>query len=201
MTQRLQSIKFFLLFALLGSAPLQFAQAYFEGNHRYDGQSIVNGIDFRVYKSFPEKWRLVTVRSSEAPKRISVTYANPPAFAHLLKLKSGKSSSAYPDGAAFGLVLFSTEADSRLATSSRPSEMREYQLMLRNRDKFKSTEGWGYARFNSKGLSFNEEPLVQAVSCNACHTLAQKENFVFSQLAPFAVSAETRAEKTEKKNP
>jgi hypothetical protein len=169
----------------------QVAFAYFEGNHRYDGQSLVNGVDFKLYMAFPENWKLVTTGFSDETEELGLVYANPAAYRHLKNLARGIGDAGYPDGAAFGRVLFKSEKDSRLQTVRRPGAAREYQLMVRGASKFKSTEGWAFARFNAEGLSLAEEPRAMASACVACHTLAKKEGFVFSKLAPIWV--ETKA--------
>ena len=108
-----------LIAAVFGIA--ESASAYFEGNHRYDGQSIVNGVDFKLYKSFPEKWHLITTGYTEESAKLTLVYANPPAYVHLQKLKKTGASSPFPDGAVLGRVLFATEKDPRVAGVLRPT--------------------------------------------------------------------------------
>jgi hypothetical protein len=62
-----------------------------------------------------------------------------------------------------------------------PSGARRYQFMVRNRQKHKNTDGWGYALFNQDGVTYPEDPKVQEQACAACHRLVPTRGYVFSE--------------------
>ena len=165
------------------------ASAYFEGNRRYDGLQVMNGIEFEKYKSFPEKWKFVTVRYREDNGEIRLTYANPLAYAHLQKMKGAKTYTPFPEGSVFGKIAYSTEKDPNFTSSKIPSNSRRYQLMIRDSKKFKSTDGWGYAIFDERGVTYNEEPAAKTAACHACHTIVKNMDYVFSIEMPLAVGS------------
>lgn len=166
--------------------PLFFSpsQAYFESPQEgFKGKTQMNGIKFEKYRDFPSRWKLVTVRFREDSREMRLTYANEAAFRHLEK----GLSQPYPDGAIFGKVSFKTEHDPAFTSSEVPTSSRRYQLMVKDSKRFKEQDGWGYALFDSDGLTFDEDPKIKVQSCHACHQIVKDSNFVFSELAPFAV--------------
>jgi len=160
------------------------AQGYFESpNQSFKGKSEMNGIKFEKYRDFTSRWKLVTVRYRHDSGELRLTYANESAFRHLEKGALGP----YPDGAAFGKVSFKTERDPAFASSEVPTGARRYQLMVKDSKRYREQDAWGYALFDADGLTFDEDPKQKVLSCHACHQVVKEKNFVFSELAPFAV--------------
>lgn len=154
------------------------ANAYLENDSpdRFSGLKQMNGYKFTDYVGFQKKWNLVTVRFRKDTGELRFTYANPLAWKTLL---SGKTD--YPDGAVFAKIGYMSETDPLFPSSAVPSGARRYQFMVRNTKKHKETEGWGYALFDSHGLTFPEDPKVQTQACAACHRIAPEREYVFSQ--------------------
>ncbi len=151
------------------------ARSYFEP----DGSGkpgVMNDIPFEKYKDFPTQWRLVTVRYREDSLEQRFTYANDLAWEAMKNLKP-----EYPDGAAFGKVGFIVEADPAFASSKVPSGARRFQLMIKDKKKYKDTDGWGYALFDTDGHLFNEDPKSKTLACAACHRAVPGRDYVFSR--------------------
>lgn len=148
----------------------------------FGGNEKMNGYKLSDYKDFEKKWKLVTTRYRKDTGELRFTYANPSAWKTLI---SGKTD--YPDGAVFAKIGIITEEDEMFPSSSIPSGAKRYQLMVRNKKKHKDDDGWGYALFDQKGVTFNEDPKVKIASCVACHKVAASRGFVFSQPMQFAV--------------
>ncbi|MBC7713824.1 MAG: cytochrome P460 family protein [Rhizobacter sp.] len=138
----------------------------------------MNEIKYSDYKNFDKKWKLVTVRFRQDTEEMRFTYANPLAFK---TLKNGMTD--YPDGAVFGKVGLMTGADPLFESSLVPMGARRYQLMVRNKNKYKEQNGWGYALFDERGFPFPEDHKTQVVACAACHVVAEERGYVFSQIA------------------
>ena len=151
-------------------------RAYFENpdDHKKIGE--MNGIHFEAYKNFPKEWRLITGRYREDSQEMRFTYANEIAWRAMQSLKPD-----YPDGSVFGKVGMATEVDPSFPSSKVPSGAKRYQLMVRDKKKYKDSDGWGYALFDGDGFIFNEDPKAKTQSCVACHRIVPERDFVFSR--------------------
>lgn len=136
----------------------------------------MNDISFEEYKEFPSKWELVTIRFRKDTGEMRLTYANELA---MKTLKSG--STLYPTGAVFAKTGIHTSSDPQFTSSVVPRGIRRYQLMVRNKEKYKTSGGWGYALFDSQGKTFTEEPKMTQDACYACHTIVENRGDVFSE--------------------
>lgn len=145
-----------------------------------------NGYSLKDFKGFPEKWHFVTVRFRHDTREMRLTYANDIAAK---ALREGKTE--YPDGAIFGKVGRLTEEDPLFPSSATPSAVKRFQFMVRDRLKFKSTDGWGYALFDDRGNNFPGEPKSAAQACAACHRIAESRGYVFSQFANFGLAVDS----------
>ncbi|MBX3021542.1 MAG: cytochrome P460 family protein [Bdellovibrionales bacterium] len=149
---------------------------------QYEGLKENNGYRLEDFKGFPEQWEFITVRYRQDTAEMRFTYANKVA-AEALK----KGSKDYPDGAVFGKVGRKTEPDPAFASSAVPSGAKRFQFMVRDRKRFKDTDGWGYVLFDQQGKTFPGEPKAAAQACAACHRIVPERGFVFSQFAQLQV--------------
>lgn len=146
---------------------------------KYAGQDSMNGIAYSVYKDFPKKWQLVTIRFRKDTGEMRLTYANESA---MKTLQSGSIN--YPDGAVFAKTGIHTGVDDQFTSSVVPKGIRRYQLMVKNKKLYATTGGWGYGLFDADGKTFPEEPVASQNACYACHALVENRGDVFSQ--PFS---------------
>lgn len=163
----------------------------------FEGKTSMNGIQLKDYKDFEKNWKLVTVRFRKDTEELRWTFANDAA---MKVIEAGTND--YPDGAVIGKVGVRTLPDPLFISSSVPMGARRYQLMVRNKEKFKDTGGWGYALFDVNGKTFQENPADVTKACYACHLLARSRADVFSQtfaLAPYVKLAphQNNGEKVE----
>lgn len=147
----------------------------------FAGKPEMNGYRLKDYPDFQKSWKLVTVRFRKDTGELRFTYANPLAWKTLL---AGKKE--FPDGAIFAKIGFATQDDPAFLSSAVPSGARRYQLMVRNKKRHAATDGWGYALFDQKGVTFPENPKVQEVACAACHRLVPDRGYVFSEKLDFS---------------
>lgn len=146
----------------------------------YSGKNTMNDITFEEFKDFPSKWELVTIRFRKDTGEMRLTYGNELA---MKTLKAG--STLYPTGAVFAKTGIHTSPDPQFISSVVPRGIRRYQLMVRNKDKYKTSGGWGYALFDSQGKTFAEEPKMTQDACYACHTIVENRGDVFSEAFDF----------------
>ncbi len=142
----------------------------------YSGKGEMNGISWKEFRQFPEKWELVTIRFRKDTGEMRITYANPIA---MKALKEGKTD--YPDGSVFAKTGIHTGVDPQFISSVVPKGIRRYQIMVKNKKTYSGTHGWGYALFDPEGKTFNEDPKITQDACYACHTIVENRGDVFSQ--------------------
>ncbi len=148
---------------------------YFETQNTND-PAVMNDIKMSDYLDFTEKWHLVTVRYREDSNEMRFTYANNKAWKEMKSLKPN-----FSDGAVFAKVGLIAEKDPAFISSLVPSGAKRYQFMVRDKKKYKDTQGWGYALFNESGKLFNEDMKLKTNACVACHAIVPERDFVFSR--------------------
>lgn len=151
----------------------------------FSGKDAMNGISYKDYEGFTEKWALVTIRFRKDTGEMRLTYANELA---MKTLKAGKTD--YPDGAVFAKTGIHTASDPQFVSSVVPKGIRRYQLMVKNKKMYSTTGGWGYGLYDAKGKTFPEDPKVTQDACYACHTIVENRGDVFSE--PFDFVKDTQ---------
>jgi hypothetical protein len=151
----------------------------------FSGKDSMNGISYKDYEGFTEKWSLVTIRFRKDTGEMRLTYANEIA---MKTLKAGKTD--YPDGAVFAKTGIHTASDPQFVSSVVPKGIRRYQLMVKNKKLYSTTNGWGYGLYDSKGKTFPEDPKITQDACYACHTIVENRGDVFSE--PFDFIKDTK---------
>lgn len=138
----------------------------------------MNGFALKDYADFWKRadWHFVTVRYRRDSNEMRLTYANDIAWKALLA-----GSKDYPDGAVFGKVGLLTQEDPSFTSSAVPAGARRYQLMIRDKEKGKETNGWVYALFDGRGKAAAEDQDIASQACWACHALVPERGEVFSQ--------------------
>jgi len=159
--------------------------AYFELAKKSQ-PGVMNDIKFEEYKDFQSKWHLVTVRYRVDSGEMRFTYANDIAWRDIKKLKPD-----YSDGAIFGKVGLITEKDPAFTSSLVPSGTKRFQLMVKNKKKYKETDGWGYALFDQNGGLFPGDIRTATLACAACHRIVPERDYVFSRPALIDSGANT----------
>lgn len=137
----------------------------------------MNGFALSDFADFHKKWQFVTVRFRKDTEEMRFTYANDLAWKALQEKKT-----EYPDGAVFAKIGIATQMDLNFPSSAVPSGARRVQFMVRDKKKFKETDGWGYVLFDANGLTFPEDPNLTSHACAACHRLVTDRGFIFSQM-------------------
>jgi hypothetical protein len=145
------------------------------GADQFSGKDSMNDVSFKTYKDFNSKWPLTTIRFRKDTGEMRVVYANEIASKAL-----HAGSINYPDGAVFAKIGFHTTSDPQFDSSLLPNGVRRYQFMVRNKEAYKNTGGWGYAIFDENGLTFPEDPKVVQDACYACHSIVDNRGGVFS---------------------
>jgi len=97
-------------------------------------------------------------------------YANPAAL-------QGLRSGAYPDGAVLVYDLFETRDNAGIVDQG---PRRHIDVMVKDRARFKASDGWGYAEF-AAGARSDRLNDAERDGCAACHATRRAQGDVFSQ--------------------
>lgn len=142
---------------------------------KWAGNLEMNGYSLEKYKGFANDWQLITVRYRQDSGEFRFVYANPIAYKAFTENKHD-----YPDGSVFAKTAYLLKSDSDFTSSLVPSVVNRYQLMVKNKNLHKETDGWGYALFDPTGKTFSGNPRYVAQSCHACHQIVKSKGFIFS---------------------
>jgi hypothetical protein len=140
----------------------------------------MNGISLGQYQDFEKNWRFVTARYRADTGEMRLTYANDIAWQSLQR-----GIIDYPDGAVFAKIGLMTRGDPAFTSSKAPVGARRYQFMVRDQQKYRDHDGWGYGLFDPIGKVHYGSMLGKTVAqvtdaCHVCHKLVEHRGYVFS---------------------
>ena len=164
-----------VVIALILTAGVHSNAKVLEENHAV-GETM-NGYRLKDFGKFDQEWHMVTVRYRKDSGELRFVYANDKAWTAI-----NNHITDYPDGAIFAKIGARTKDDPAFLSSAIPEGSMRYQMMVKNKAKFASADGWGYALFDSNGKTFPEPPNTQIAACVACHRIVADRGFVFSQI-------------------
>lgn len=84
----------------------------------------------------------------------------------------------WPDGSTFAKVAWKQSMDS--TGMIRPGEFIQVEFMIKDDQKYKSTEGWGWARWKGMDLKPYGKTAMFSTECINCHRPMKDNDFVFS---------------------
>jgi hypothetical protein len=137
----------------------------------------MNGYTLKQFGNFAKNWHLVTVRYRKDTSEMRFTYANDLAWKALQERRTD-----YPDGAVFAKIGAMTQPDPGFTSSKVPSGARRIQFMVRDHQKHKDTDDWGYALFDGEGNLYPGDQKTVSQACMACHRLVPERGQIFSQI-------------------
>ena len=132
----------------------------------------LNGIQFMPdYKH----WGLVTVTDRYDNGTLRAILGNKTA----IKAIGENKTNPWPDGTTFAKVAWSAIKDAAGNLQAGPFIQVEY--MIKDKQKYASTKGWGFARFKTpKLVSYGKDSLF-ASECVNCHRPMKENDFVFTK--------------------
>lgn len=117
-------------------------------------------------------WQVMSTTSRFDNGTMRVMYANPVA---IQAIKQG-GIHPWPDGAVIVKVVWQKTLDSE--GNTRPGKLVNIQYMVRDAQRFKDTEGWGFARFDAPSLK-PYGTVLTTQQCISCHRAVEQTGFVF----------------------
>lgn len=117
-------------------------------------------------------WQVMSTTSRFDNTTMRVMYANPIAYA---AIKSNHIN-PWPNGAVIVKVVWEKLPDNE--GNIRPGKLVNIQYMVRDTEKYKDTEGWGFAKFDTPALQ-PYGTIASTANCISCHKAAAQTGYVF----------------------
>lgn len=95
-----------------------------------------------------------------------------------VKAIAEKNTNPWPDGSALAKVAWDALADS--LGMVRPGAFKQVEFMIRDRQKYASTLGWGFARFRTHAMIPYGKSAGFASECVGCHRPMKPNDYVFT---------------------
>lgn len=134
-----------------------------------------NGIAlFREYRS----WQLIAPSYREDKKHIRVILGNPIA----VKAMQAKTR-PLPDGAVLAKVAWNIQKHPKFPVATEPDTFAQVEFMVKDSVKYKSTGGWGYARFVGNDYKPYGKDANFVQECVGCHTPVKDNDYLFTSYA------------------
>ncbi|WP_291911996.1 heme-binding domain-containing protein [Chitinophaga sp. CB10] len=118
------------------------------------------------------QWQVMSTTSRFDNTTMRVMYANPIAMQAI----RNKQINPWPDGAIIAKVVWEKVRDKDGIIQ--PGKFLNVQYMVRNAERYETTGGWGYAKFETPALK-PSPTLLEAQSCASCHRAAAKTGGIF----------------------
>jgi hypothetical protein len=84
----------------------------------------------------------------------------------------------WPDGTMFAKVAWDQLSNEKGAVQT--GEFKQVEFMIKDRKKYASTKGWGWARWRGVGLKPYGKTSLFSTECISCHTPMRDNDFVFT---------------------
>lgn len=137
-------------------------------------KAIVESVNGIKYIPDYRNWEVLSISERFDNGTMRVIYGNDVA----LKAVRENNVHPWPDGSIMVKVAW-TEVEGAQGIAT-PGEFRNFQYMIKDKVKYKDTEGWGFARFDGLDLKpFGEAGFDN--SCINCHRAVSNNDFVFTR--------------------
>jgi len=124
-------------------------------------------------------WKIISQSHRIDNKTVRIILGNEIA----IKASRSGNSNPWPKGSILGKLVWKQKAKESWPTAIVPGKFIHAEFMIKDSEKYKSTGGWGYARW--KGL--DQMPYGSdknfAQECVACHTPVKDNDYVFTSTA------------------
>ncbi len=125
-------------------------------------------------------WRVISVLQRTDNDTLRAIVGNDAAIA---AVRSGNTK-PWPDGAMIGKLVWRAKARPNWGDARVPDRFQEVEFMRKDRAKYPTTGGWGFAKWSGKRLTPFGDDANFALECFGCHTLVKDNDFIFVEPAP-----------------
>lgn len=144
---------------------------------------VPNGISFSEVKGY-ENLKFVAPSYRTDKNEIRVILAND---TMINAYKSGipGNGKTFPDGSVIVKIGYSAMKDPNMEDALVPDKLKRVEFIIKNRKRFPSTSGWGYARFLYDSATGKWSPYGKDASfaqeCYSCHAGVDKQDYIFTR--------------------
>jgi hypothetical protein len=167
-------------------AVLASGAAFSAGQDKYTVK-VPNGLAFSDFKGY-ESWPVIAV--SHNGDLLAAIVGNP-AMIDAYKAGIPGNGKPFPDGAKMAKVHWNAKKnDAAPGQPTVPGTQHDVDFMMKDSKRFADSGGWGYAEFEydaasdtfTPGTLKDNPPQGNDAKCgSACHTIAQKRDYVFTE--------------------
>lgn len=137
-----------------------------------------NGIEFpQDYRS----WQVVSSSFRKDNSTLRVILGNDIA----IKAIKENNINPYPNGAILGKIVWNQRTDENWEAAIVPSTFYHAEFMFKDSEKYKTTKGWGWARWLGQDLKPFGEDANFTQSCIECHIPVKNRDHVFTSPSIF----------------
>lgn len=124
-------------------------------------------------------WEIVAPSYREDKQHIRVILGNPVAI-RAMKDKTRP----FPDGTVFAKLAWTVKQHPKFPVATEPDRFAQVEFMVKDGEKYRSTGGWGFARFVGNELKPYGKDAGFVQECFACHLPVRDNDYVFTGFAP-----------------
>lgn len=152
-------------------------QKVVSGNENKYSLTAPNGLSFAGIKGY-ENWHLVASHYRTDRNEIRFILGNTET------VDSYKDGGPFQDGAILVKIGYTVKENPDYPDSVEPDVLQRVEYMIKGRERFNSTGGWGYARFIYNATTDTYTPYGKnetfANECYTCHTIVKRKDYVFT---------------------
>jgi hypothetical protein len=147
---------------------------------------VPGGLGFTEFKGY-ESWEVVSLSSNA--KLVAVILANPTMIA-AYKAGIPGNGKAFPEGSKMAKIHWTPKKQANFPDTTVPGTQHDVDFMVKDSNRFADGGGWGYAMFKydatsatfTPGTLTDQPPQANDAKCGvACHTIAMKTDYVFTE--------------------
>jgi len=167
------------LVAVLGAGA-----AFSAGQDKYDVK-VPGGVGFSEFKGY-ESWQVISV--SHNGDKLAAILGNPEMIA-AYKAGIPENGKPFPDGAKMAKIHWIPKKSTNPGNPTVPDKLANVDFMVKDSKRFADSGGWGYGFFPYDAATDTFRPATlkdtppqgNDAKCGAaCHTVAQKRDYVFT---------------------
>jgi hypothetical protein len=178
------------LAALSGCAALAIFVAYMAHAGNVDKYSlkVPGGLAFAEFKGY-EGWQMISISHND---KVGAVILGNPAMIEAFKSGIPQNGKPFPDGAKMAKLHWNPKNNEFFPDTTVSGALANVDFMVKDSKRFADSGGWGYAVFEydatadtfAPGTTASNPPQANDAKCGAaCHTIAKKQDYVFSLYA------------------
>lgn len=144
---------------------------------------VPNGLSFEDIRGY-ETWQVIAPSYRTDKKEVRYILGNT-ALVNAYKKGAAKKGSTFPDGSVLVKIAYSETKNPVFPSALEPDVLQRIEFMVKDAKRFRTTGGWGYARFVYDAASNAYTPYGKDASfaneCYQCHTLVEDRDYVFTK--------------------